>query len=105
MYVAFSGCLLRDLLKRSESRKRAGSLPRPSPCLPAAAVERPTLVGRMLAFALEASHDETNLELTETAAVFQRLALREEMRAAGKIVDFAGANPPTRPSVNRKNKE
>lgn len=41
---------------------------------------------RMLAFALEASHEETKLELTEMASVFQRLALREEQRAASIVV-------------------
>ena len=40
---------------------------------------------RMLAFALEASHEESKLELTEMATVFQRLALREEERAADAL--------------------
>lgn len=46
---------------------------------------------RMLAFALDASNDATKLELTEMAAAFQRLALREEQRAAEDALDFAEA--------------
>ena len=45
----------------------------------------------MLAFALEAMHEESKLELTEMAAVFQRLALREEERAADDALPPATA--------------